>query len=182
VEPPAPAEMPSGVTTAPPTPATPAVETTAPLTEQEISFLEEVAVTLVDSLRDVKRLANCYQILRTTLLPEQLELLIGNRAATGGHLAAITQLAIVIAAPLSAARYVELLGQAASLDNLMKSADDDLSIQQHERDVIRYLLMLYRQWSGTIDLDGLRAWVEVAARHSFTVPPTMAAKAAHMAG
>jgi hypothetical protein len=88
-------------------------------------------------------------------------------------------LAIVIAAPLSAPRYVELLGKAASLDDLIASLEKDRHIHHLERDVVRYLLALYRESSGRTVVDDLRAWIEAAARHSFTVPPAMAAQAAH---
>jgi len=148
------------------------------VTDVERAFLESVAAALSRSLRDVKRLANCYRILRATLTLGELRSLTTDDAAHRGYLAAITQLAIVIAAPLSAPRYVELLKTAARLDDLMAALAGDDAISQRERDVILAVLELYRRSAGTNDVDGLRAWIEMAARHSFTVPPAMAAQSA----
>jgi hypothetical protein len=151
------------------------------ITDDERVFLERVAAVLSRWPRDVKRLANCYRILRAMLPPRDLKELTGHEDAPPGYLAAITQLAIVVAAPLSAPRYVQLIAHAVRLDDLIAALKADERIYARERDAILSVLGLYRQTAGANDVRGLRDWIELAARHSFTVPPALAAQGAHVA-
>ena len=145
----------------------------------ELAFLEEVAGILADSPRTVKRLVNCYQLLRAILPVASASPFVGDSGGPPGYIAAITQLGLLISAPLAAPRYVELLKRTASLEDLRSELRAQEGIDPAEMEVMLALIDAYsRSADRTSNVEALRRWISPAARFSFTVPPALAAEAA----
>jgi KAP-like P-loop domain-containing protein len=142
----------------------------------EREFLERIAAVMDASPRDLKRLINSYRLLKLTARSGDVLQFEERPAKRSEFLGAITELALLIAAPMEARYVFEVLAEktrSSNFEDFFRSLESNPRIAESAHwKVIRDLLKTYEQFADAHDaLTDLRRWSQKAARHSFNVSP-----------
>ena len=141
--------------------AEPATTTAAELSTAELEFLDHLAALLPDKPRTLKRLANTYRLVRTSLSDVQFESFADDRTSAAPYRICLTQLAI-----LSTDRE-RALRMTASLDGASNERTVGEWLEHFALADDALAATLRSTLPAALDLQEFRDWLERTRRYSF---------------